>query len=300
MFKLLISLSSLAAISAEPETNEKKVASPAAALGAIIKNSQRKQASLDDENRVFREYVFEQNPNYEVESHNVYTADGFVLKVFNIKGDGSEVSRNGPGEPKPVVFLQHGLIASSETFVQNGDNSLAFKLVEAGYDVWLGNNRGNIYSRKNLYYQPWGKQYFDFSFYEMGEYDLPAMIDYALIQSNQKKLSYIAHSLGTTQMFTALAENYGGLKEKLDVFIAMAPVAKLDHTKNNFFVKTSQDADSIQWWLDKLYIHELFGPQWQKIKKGICWIKKSWCEGVAEELDTRKVKFDTNRIPEKE
>ena len=118
--------------------------------------------------------------------------------MFNIKGDGTEVPRNGPGKTKPVVLLQHGLMASSETFVQNGGNSLAFKLVEAGYDVWLGNNRGNIYSRKHMLLIPWGKRYFDFSFYEMGKYDLPAMIDYILMQTSTKKLSYIAHSLGTT------------------------------------------------------------------------------------------------------
>ena len=58
-----------------------------------------------DENKVFREFVNERNPKYDVDSHNVFTSDGFILKVFNIKGDGSEVSRSGPGNPKPVVFL---------------------------------------------------------------------------------------------------------------------------------------------------------------------------------------------------
>ena len=180
-----------------------------------------------DENKVFREFVFEHNPKYAVDSHNIFTSDGFILKVFNVKGDGSEVSRSGPGKPKPVVFLQHGLLASSETFVQNGENSMAFKLIEAGYDVWLGNNRGNIYSKKHKFHQPRGKEYFNFSFFEMGEYDIPAMIDYVLIQTNQEKVSFIAHSLGTTQMFSALAENYGLMQDKIDVFIAMAPVAML-------------------------------------------------------------------------
>jgi len=83
---------------------------------------------------------------------------------------------------KPVAFLQHGLLSSSETFVGHGADSMAYKLVEAGYDVWLGNNRGNIYSRGHREKSATG-DYFNFSFYEMGKFDLPAMLDYVLSQT---------------------------------------------------------------------------------------------------------------------
>ena len=42
----------------------------------------------------------------------------------------------------------------------------------------MGNNRGNIYSRGHLSMSADDDEYFDFSFYELGSYDLTAMVDY--------------------------------------------------------------------------------------------------------------------------
>ena len=53
-------------------------------------------------------------------------------------------------------------------WVKYGDkNAPAFSLARQGYDVWIGNNRGNKYTpieNKNAIH----------SFVELGEYDLPA------------------------------------------------------------------------------------------------------------------------------
>jgi lysosomal acid lipase/cholesteryl ester hydrolase len=43
------------------------------------------------------------------------------------------------------------------------DESPAFVLAREGYDVWLGNNRGNRYSRKHETMSPSEEAFWDFS-----------------------------------------------------------------------------------------------------------------------------------------
>lgn len=60
-----------------------------------------------------------------------------------------------------------------------------FILADAGYDVWMGNFRGNTYSRGHISpkRQPKQTEFWEFSFDEMGAIDLPTMINYVLDQT---------------------------------------------------------------------------------------------------------------------
>jgi lysosomal acid lipase/cholesteryl ester hydrolase len=114
--------------------------------------------------------------------------------------------------------------------VTDPDGSWVKVLVDAGFDVWLGNNRGCVYSKGHKKYTHNDFEYFNYSFYEMGKFDLPAFITYILAKTGEKKLSYMGHSQGTSQMFSALAENKGNLRSKINLFIAMSPVVQLVHS----------------------------------------------------------------------
>ncbi|GAO13502.1 hypothetical protein UVI_02016210 [Ustilaginoidea virens] len=99
---------------------------------------------------------------------------------------------------------------------------LPFELLERGFDVWLGNNRGNKYSKKSIHSSPTSVKFWDFSMDEFAFHDIPDTISYILETTGQKSLSYIGFSQGTAQAFATLAI-HPPLNRKVNVFIALAP-----------------------------------------------------------------------------
>jgi len=163
---------------------------------------------------------------YPCEDHYALTPDGYWLSIqhipYGISGNQST------GAPKPVVFLQHGLLDASHTWVINMPyESFGFILADAGFDVWMGNNRGNTYSRSNIYYSPSQNEFWDFSWDEMANIDLPTMVDYVLGQTNQEQLFYVGHSEGTIQAFSGFENST--VAEKIKLFVALAPIAYVGH-----------------------------------------------------------------------
>jgi len=164
---------------------------------------------------------------YPVESHDVTTEDGYILTMHRIPYGRND--NRDPSKKRQVFHLQHGLLCSSSNWVTNlPHQSLAFMLADAGFDVWMGNNRGNEYSQKHEKYSNASDEFWNFSFQEFAQYDLPAMVDYALSVTGQNQIFYAGHSEGTMMIFAGLSENEA-LQKKIKIAFNLAPVARISH-----------------------------------------------------------------------
>lgn len=183
---------------------------------------------------------------YAVEEHDVITSDGYVLMMHRIPGNGA------------VVLLMHGLLGSSDDFVVAGpDAGLAYLLADAGYDVWMGNSRGNKHSRRHSELHPSEALFWDFSWHEIGCHDLPAFINYTLDFTGEETLKYIGHSQGTTAFFVMASER-PEYNDKVSLMIALSPVAFMSHAKSPLIRMLAPHGPVIQSVSKSFGIYEFF------------------------------------------
>ncbi|XP_048361956.1 lysosomal acid lipase/cholesteryl ester hydrolase-like [Sphaerodactylus townsendi] len=163
---------------------------------------------------------------YPSENYEVLTEDGYYLTICRIPHG----RKNQTRDPKPVVLLQHGIFTEAGCWVADmANNSLGFILADAGYDVWLGNNRGTSWCQRHQNFSIKQKEFWDFSFHEIAIFDIPATINFILQKTGQKQLYYIGHSQGTTLGFIAFS-TFPQLSQKIRTFFALAPLISMKHT----------------------------------------------------------------------
>lgn len=198
---------------------------------------------------------------YDVESFLVTTRDQYVLTIHRIVNHNKRAKRNGK-----VVYLHHGLLMSSEIWVTmlEKDHNLPFLLYDLGFDVWMGNNRGNKYSQKHLKYHISTEAFWDFSLDEFALYDIPDTINYILETTRARYLTYIGFSQGTAQAFASVSIN-PDLSNKIDQIIAISPATTPHGLYSKFLDIFTKASPSIMY---LLFSRKILMPSvlfWRKI-----------------------------------
>ena len=168
----------------------------------------------------YKEFIY--NQGYNLEVHEVVTDDGYILSLWHLTPKSAT---------QKVAYFQHGLTDTAWCFFQLESRSLPFLLMKEGFDVWLGNGRGNIFSLKHKTKDPNNSKsgFFDFSMDENVKYDLPATIKYIKSKTGGKKMSYIAHSQGSTIFFMLYMHNPSLVESSFDHFSSVGTVPNIAH-----------------------------------------------------------------------
>ncbi len=131
----------------------------------------------------------------------------------------------------------------------------------------------------------------------MGIYDLPAMIDLIKAKSEVKKITYIGHSQGTTQLFVGFSEKPDYFNKNLNGFIGLGPITKLNNIKSTFLKAVAE------YGLDNLFnilgINEVFPSPSSVNKLGaiICDNLYILCSGMLQMLsDNNLINDDKERF----
>lgn len=92
----------------------------------------------------------------------------------------------------------------------------------------------------------------------MGTVDVPTFIDFITEKTGLPSISYVAHSEGTTQMFMGLSLMPEYFKEKVNVFVAMAPPVFIKSITDPTTLKEAKHWKLLKDIMEKIHLYNTF------------------------------------------
>ena len=238
----------------------------------------------------YKDYI--KSIGYKLEEYEVITDDYYKLSLWHFVP-------NFPVDPSKVVYLQPGFMCVAWVFLQNGKQSLPFLLMEKGYDVWIGHNRGTVHSLGHLTKdsQEPNSDYWDFNLDDYALSDLPANLEAVKKYTGAKKVSYVGHSQGTTIFFMLYMHDPKYMESTIDKFISLGTV----YTINYASLLPVNVVDKIYGLLDKIIDLSTkpiyFGNGQRNLISNMCKKSPFLCKKTFESMEnlrsTGRINFDT-------
>jgi pimeloyl-ACP methyl ester carboxylesterase len=165
----------------------------------------------------------------------IYGAEDIADQVFYAHTeDGWNISMHfhRPENPKPgayPVIVAHGIAANKYSVDMDRAHSIAYFLKQHGYPVFVINLRGVGKS-----YHQSRTRFRDFSFDNIVEQDVPAVIRTVRRLTGAPRVNWIGHSMGGMIMYGFLGRRLPG-SEDVASFVALGSPGRIDHARRTLW-----------------------------------------------------------------
>jgi pimeloyl-ACP methyl ester carboxylesterase len=150
------------------------------------------------------------------------THDGWDLQLRHFPNEG------------PPVLLMHGMGTNHYNWDYAEEISLAAYLQSRGWDVWIASMRGDMGSTA-----PPRRGASTYTFDDIANYDVPAIVESVLAQSPYEQLFWVGHSMGGMLLYTALTRDPTPIAAGVSIaspatFAEQQPVHQVASTASRF------------------------------------------------------------------
>jgi poly(3-hydroxyalkanoate) synthetase len=130
------------------------------------------------------------------EIHHPKTSDNWDLTLEHHSPRKNTVAKKYP------VIICHGLVGNRNYFKIKEEESIVYRLISEGYDVWLLDLRGRTDAgAPSLFF---GDKTYNYSFDDYATKDVDAAISYVLEKTKADKVNWIGHSMGGMVVYTRI------------------------------------------------------------------------------------------------
>lgn len=240
-----------------------------------------------------------------LQKYTVETNDGYLLSLWRFNDADDTLTKDELSERTPVLAV-HGILDTGTFPMYNyRNNSLAYVLYDAGYDVWTLSARGTTFSTGHKTLSIEDEEYWQYSLSEIGRYDITAAIDFILKENTQHSSVFLlGHSMGTSsiQALMTSLDSWGFDKNKIRGISMLAPAIHLNDCSSMVLETILKQPESILF----RELEKLFGTKSLLTHNGItnelpelCYNQPHFCleflNGVAG-TNPDSTSIDENRI----